>query len=114
MGPLGKLNIMKLSNSFSGALRTFAYFIASGTHYQLQGIDYIKLFGEEPSAIETAFAIYANVLIMDNDGVVNAKYAEKRAVDSIRSYCDSNFSVEPPYESWETALYSPPPLKDKK
>ena len=115
MGNSGKLKTMKLSNSFSGALRTFAYFIASGTHYQLKGIDYLKLFGEEPGAIETAFAIYANVMEMDEEGnVLNAKYAEKRAVDSIRSYCDPNFIIEPPYEEWETNLYSAPPLKDKK
>jgi hypothetical protein len=104
---------MKLSNSFSGALRTFAYFIASGTHYQLEGINYLELFGEEPSAIEQAFAIYANVIEMDEDGqVLNAKYAEKRAVDSIRRYCDSNYVVEPPYEEWETCLYSAPPIPD--
>ena len=40
---------MKLSNDFSGALRTFAYFIASGTHYMLKGVEYFDLFGEEPS-----------------------------------------------------------------
>ncbi len=97
---------MKLSNSFSGALRTFTYFIASGTHYQLKGIEYLDLFGEEPSAIEQAFAIYANVIELDENGIVlNAKYAEKRAVDYIRSYCDSEFQVEPPYEDWETELH---------
>jgi len=105
---------MKLSNSFSGALRTFAYFIASGTHYQLNGVKYLDLFGEEPSAIEQAFAIYANVIELDADGtVLNAKYAEKRAVDYIRTYCDPSFEVVPPYEDWEVALYEPPPLKDK-
>jgi len=104
---------MKLSNSFSGALRTFAFFIASGTHYQLEGIDYLKLFGNDPSAIEQAFAIYANVIEIDENGnVTNAKYAEKRAVDSIRSYCDPKFIVEPPYEEWETYLYSAPPIPD--
>lgn len=97
---------MKLSNSFSSALRTFAYFMASGTHYQLKGIDYLKLYGEEPSAIEKAFAIFANVIEMDENGeVLNAKYAEKRAVDYIRSYCDPNFKVDPPYEEWEETLY---------
>lgn len=106
---------MKLSNSFSGALRKFAYFIASGTHFQLEGMDYIKLFGKDPGAIEMAFAIYANVIEMDNKGnVLNAEYAEKRAVDSIRSYCDPNFVVEPPYEQWEITLYSAPPIKNKK
>jgi len=97
---------MKLSNSFSGALRTFAYFIASGTHYQLEGVKYLDLFGEEPSAIERAFAIFANVIELDENGnVLNAKYAEKRAVDYIRSYCDSGFKVQPPYQDWEIALH---------
>lgn len=104
---------MKLSNSYKGALRTFAYFLASGTHYQLEGVDYLDLFGTEPSAIEQAFAIFANVIEMDEEGkVLNAKYAEKRAVDYIRSYCESSFKVEPPYEDWETELHNPPPLKD--
>ena len=97
---------MKLSNSFSGALRTFAYFIASGTHYNLQGIDYVDLFGKEPSAIELVFAIYANVIELDENGtVLNAKYAEKRATDYIRQYCDQNFKVEPKFEDWEIELY---------
>lgn len=97
---------MKLSESFSGALRSFAYFMASGTHYQLEGIDYLKLYGEEPSAIEQTFAIFANVIELDENGeVLNAKYAEKRATDYIRSYCDSSFKVEPPYEDWEIELY---------
>lgn len=103
----------KLSDSFIGALRTFAYFLASGTHYQLQGVDYLALYGNEPGAIEQAFAIYANVIELNEDGeVVNAKYAEKRAVDYIRSYCVKDYTVEPPYEDWELELHSPPPLKD--
>jgi len=92
---------MKLSNSFSGALRTFTYFIASGTHYQLKGINYLDLFGNEPSAIEQVFAIFANVIELDENGtVLNAKYAEKRAVDYIRFYCEPKFEVKPPYEDW--------------
>lgn len=97
---------MKVSNSFSSALRTFAYFMASGTHHNLKGINYLNLYGEEPSAIEKAFAIFANVIEMDEEGtVLNVKYAEKRATDYIRSYCDSSFEVEPPYEEWETDLH---------
>ncbi|WP_291728322.1 hypothetical protein [Bernardetia sp.] len=97
---------MKLSHSFSGALRTFAYFMASGTHYNLEGIDYINLYGTEPSAIEKTFAIFANVIEIDEEGtVLNAKYAEKRATDYIRSYYDSSFEVSPPYEEWETDLH---------
>jgi hypothetical protein len=106
---------MKLSNSFSGALRTFAYFMASGTLYTLEGLDYLSLYGEEPSAIEQVYAIYANVIELDENGqVLNAKYAEKRATDYLRQYLDRNFEVEPPYEDWEIELHGPPPIKDLK
>ena len=102
-----------LSESFSGALRTFAYFMASGTHYNLEGIDYLSLYGDEPSAIEKVFAIYANVIKLDENGrVLNAKYAEKRATDYLKAYCDPDFEVTPVYEDWEVALHAPPPVKD--
>ena len=97
---------MKLSNSLSGALRTFAYFMASGTHYNLEGVEYLDLYGEEPSAIEQVFAIYINVLELDEQGnVTNNKYAQKRATDYLRSYCNPDFKVSPPYEDWETTLH---------
>lgn len=97
---------MKLSPQFSGALRTFTYFMASGTHYNLDGIDYLNLYGNEPSAIEMTFAIFANLIELDEDGnVLNRKYAEERATNYLRSYCDSSYQVEPPLEDWETALY---------
>jgi hypothetical protein len=106
---------MKIGNSFSGALRTFAYFMASGTQNTLKGIDYITLYGEEPSAFEMVFAIYANVIELDEKGqVLNAKYAEKRATDYLRSYCDSSFVIDPPYEDWEIELHCPPPINDRK
>ena len=104
---------MKLSGSFSGALRTFTYFLASGTHFMLKGVDYLSLYGNEPSAIEQVYAIFANVLELDENGkVLNAQYAQKRATDYLRSYCDPSFKVDPPYEAWELTLHDPPPLKD--
>ncbi|MRW92275.1 hypothetical protein GJ699_19965 [Duganella sp. FT80W] len=104
---------MRLSNSFSGALRTFAYFMSSGSHYMLKGVDYLSLYGSDPSAIEQAYAIFANVLEFDEYGqVLNATHAQRRATDYVRSYCDSSFRVEPPFEEWEVALHEPPPLKD--
>lgn len=104
---------MKLSNSFSGALRTFVYFMSSGSQNTLEGVNYLDLYGNDPSAIEQVFAIYVNVLELDENGdVLNAKYAEKRATDYLREYCDPSFRVNPPYEDWEIALYSPPPLND--
>ncbi|WP_432721843.1 hypothetical protein R0381_002061 [Jeongeupia wiesaeckerbachi] len=107
-----RITYMKLSHSFSGALRTFAYFVASGTQNTLEGINYLELYGSDPSAIEQVFAIYANVLELDESGnVLNAKYAERRAADYLRSYFDPAFVVTPPYEEWETELYEPPPRK---
>ena len=104
---------MKLSHSVSGALGTFAYFMSSGTHAMLEGIEYLSLYGEEPSAVEMTYAIFVNVLELDENGqVLNAQYAQKRATDYLRAYCDSGFNVDPPYEAWETELHAPPPLKD--
>jgi len=104
---------VRLSNSFSGALRTFAYFMSSGTQYTLEGVDYLPLYGNEPSAIEQVYAIFANVLELDENGqVLNAHYAQKRATDYLRTYCDPSFKVDPPYENWEVELHRPPPLVD--
>lgn len=97
---------MKLSHSLSGEIRTFSYFIASGTHYMLDGVDYFWIYGNEPSAIEQMYAIFINVLELDEEGnVLNSKYAQKRATDYLRAYCDPSFEVIPPYEDWEQALY---------
>ncbi|GGJ28204.1 DUF7677 family protein [Paenibacillus hunanensis] len=99
--------MQKLSPSFSGALRTFSFWIANGTVGMplLKGIDYSCIF-EEPSALEQAYAIFANVIEMDNEGVVcNAKHAEMRAAQFIRSYVDENYTVEPEFEGWEVALH---------
>ncbi|MEM7017303.1 MAG: hypothetical protein AAF512_08180 [Pseudomonadota bacterium] len=105
---------MKLSHDFSGALRTFAYFMASGTHYMLEDVDYLALYGEEPGAIEMAFAIFANVLELDEQGqVLNFTHAQKRAADYLKCYCIPDYKVVPPYEEWETSLYNPPALQDK-
>ena len=80
----------------------------------LEGIDYLSLYGNEPTAIEQAYAIFANVLELDNAGrVLNAQHAQKRATDYLRAYCDTSFEVHPPLEYWETELHEPPPLIDR-
>ena len=71
----------KLSHSFCGALRTFSFWIANGTVGMplLEGVDYTSIFSE-PSALEMAYAIFANVVELDESGeVLNAKHAEHRA-----------------------------------
>lgn len=107
--------ITRLSHSFSGALRTFSYWVANGTLGQpvLDGIDYSFVLSEEPSALERVYAIFANVIEMDDAGnVLNAKYAEQRAAQWLRSYIEPAYSVDPPFEDWEIHLYNPPPRED--
>ena len=79
----------------------------------LKEVDYLSLYGEEPSAIEQVYAIFANVIQLDENGtVLNAQYAQKRAIDYLRAYCDPHYEVTPAYEDWETALHAPPPSED--
>lgn len=70
---------------------------------------------EEPSMLEQAFAIFANVIELNEDGVpINAKFAEYRAAQYIRSYCDPSYVVTPDFECWEQELYGPPDREDIK
>jgi len=107
----------KLSQDFSGALRTFSFWIANGTvgHPLLKGIDYRPEMLLSPSLTEQAYAIFANVIEFSEDGMpTNAKYAEYRAAQYIRSYCDRTYVVSPPFEGWEVELFGPPPREDSK
>lgn len=96
-----------LPTSVSGALRTFSFWMANGTVGLpiLEGVDYSCIF-REPSALEQAYAIFANVLEVGESGeVTNAKHAERRAAQFIRQYVDRGYTVEPPFEGWEVELY---------
>lgn len=98
-----------VSKSLSGAVRQFSYWVAHGTvgYPLLEGIDYISEMQEESSFIEQAFAIFMNNLELDSAGnVLNYKYSENRASQYIRSYFDESYEVNPPFEYWETELYS--------
>lgn len=97
----------KLSHSTSHAIRQFSFWIANRTVGLplLEEIDYSCIF-EEPSALEQTYAIFANVLELDADGtVLNAKHAEHRAAQFIRSYVERAYRVDPPFEDWEVALH---------
>lgn len=107
----------KLSPDFSGALRTFSFWIANGTvgYPLLEGIAYRPEMLESPGLMEQAYAIFANVIEFSSDGMpTNAKYAEYRAAQYIRSYCDPTYMVSPPSEGWEVELFGPPPRTDSK
>lgn len=107
----------RLSGSFTGALRLFSYWVASGTvgYRILEGIDYRPVLLAEPSAMEQMYAIFANVIELNEDGsVLNAKYAERRAAQWLRSYIDRSYEIIPPLEAWECELNEPPPRLDPK
>ena len=98
----------RLSPAFSGALRAFSYWIANGTVGLplLEGVAYRQRIIEDPGILETAYAIFANVMELNEYGdPLNEKYAEYRAAQWIRTCCDPTYAVDPPFEAWEQALY---------
>lgn len=106
--------MQELSPSVNAAFRRFALWLANGTVGLpvLEGIDYTVIF-HEPSGLEQAFAVFANVLRMDDSGqVLNAKHAEKRAAQWIRSYVERGYQPEPPLETWELELRGEPAYRD--
>ena len=107
----------KLSPEFRGALRTFSFWIANESvgHPLLEGIDYRPEMLASPSLMEQAYAIFANVIEFSDDGMAtNAKYAEYRAAQYIRGYCDPAYKNDPPLEGWEAELFGRPPRKESK
>lgn len=98
-----------LSPGASGALRRFAGWVARGSvgHPLLEGIDYWDDLKDSPTQMETCFAIFANVLELDDQGEpVNEKYAERRAATWLHQYSTGRLpDGEPELDDWEVALY---------
>jgi hypothetical protein len=88
-------------------LRFLGYFLANRTlalDVLPEGVDYSAVF-VEPSALEQALAIWANVLDLDETGAPrNAPAARRRMAQYIRSYVDPGYTVEPPFADWELEL----------
>ncbi|MFI6216906.1 hypothetical protein ACIBCD_33330 [Nocardia brasiliensis] len=99
----------RLSNGASGAIRRFAGWVARGSvgHPMLAGINYWDELKDSPSQMETCFAIFANVLELDDEGEpVNEKYAERRAAVWLYRYCMGELPPgEADLESWEVELF---------
>ena len=98
---------MKLGDELRGHLRMFAYFLANRT-LDLEilpgNLDYSAIF-EEPSALEQVFAIWINIVELDDSGgVLNSAMANRRVAQYIRSYIDSKYVVVPPFTDSETEL----------
>lgn len=99
----------QLSHGASGAIRRFAGWVARGSvgHPMLDGINYWDELKDSPSQMEACFAIFANVLELDDQGEpANEKYAERRAALWLYQYCTGELPPgEPELEPWECQLY---------
>ncbi|WP_045876663.1 hypothetical protein [Pseudofrankia sp. DC12] len=100
---------VRMSHGASGAVRRFAGWVARGSvgHPLMDGIDYWTELAESASQMETCFAIFMNVLELDDQGEpINEKYAERRAAVFLYQYCTGELPPgEPELEGWEVELY---------
>jgi len=73
----------------------------------LEGIDYWDDLKDSPSQMETCFAIFANVLELNDHGdPINERYAERRATTFLYRYCTGKRPPgEADLESWEVELH---------
>lgn len=102
--------VTHLPTDVRAALRLFSFYLGNGTLDVdlLDGIDYrahLLTFGSD---LEMVFAIFSNVLEVDDHGqTLNDGDAQYRAAQWIRRRCDPGYQVEPPFEAWETELHGP-------
>src|SRR6476469_503646 len=98
----------KLSESLRGSLRLFAFYLANGTiDWEIlgEGWEYDAIFSE-PSELERVFAIWGNLVEVDDKGeVIDARQAHRRAAQYIRRFIDPTYVVDPPFEDWELELH---------
>jgi hypothetical protein len=73
----------------------------------LDGINYWDELKDSPSQMETCFAVFVNVLELDECGEpVNEKYAERRAATFLYQYCTGELPPgESDLEGWEVELH---------
>lgn len=97
----------QLPEDVRSALRFFAFYLANGTLVMdlLENFDYRSLLMTYGSGLEQVFAIFANILDVNDVGeVTNYGDAEYRAAQWIRRVCDSTYQVDPPFADWEIEL----------
>jgi hypothetical protein len=97
----------QLSEDVRASFRFFAFYLANGTLVidLLEEFDYRPAVMSFGSGLEQVFAIFANVLDVNDAGeVTNYGDAEYRAAQWIRSICDRTYEVDPPFADWEKEL----------
>lgn len=73
----------------------------------LEGVNYWDELRDSPSQMETCFAIFVNVLELDDAGnPTNEKHAEARAATWLYRYCIGELPPgQSEFEGWEVELY---------
>lgn len=100
-------NTHALPDGLRLAIHEFGFWYANGSlgYPLLEGIDYLRILIGHPSQVQSAFAVFAYTLRLDDEGnAVNAKEAEFRAAQFIREFCDPNYQADPPATPGECAL----------
>jgi hypothetical protein len=99
----------KISHGMSGAIRRFAGWVARGSlgYPILEGINYWDELKDSPSQMEICFAVFANVLELDEAGEpLNEKHGEQRAATWLYKYCTGQLPPgQSELEPRETTLY---------
>ena len=98
----------RLPASVRAAVCDFAFALGNGTLDStglLHGIDYRADFQRNSNELQLVFAVFTNVLEVDDGGrVTNADDAKRRAAAVVRRYHQPSFVVDPPLADWEIAL----------
>jgi hypothetical protein len=97
----------RLPDNVRSAIHYFTMRLTNGTLSPrlLNGIDYRPYLTDPGSELEITFAIFTNVLDIDENGLVtNADAAHHRAAQWIRARHDPSYRIDPPLQAWETEL----------
>ena len=72
----------------------------------LGGSDYVSGLFNCGSTLEAIFAVFSNVLLIDEHGnPTNKERAYFRAAQCTKQWCVPGYEVEPQFEGWETELH---------
>jgi hypothetical protein len=72
----------------------------------LGGIDYVPGLFNCGSTLEAIYAVFSNVLMIDQDGrPTNKKRAYFRAAQCVKQWCEQGYEPEPRFEGWEVELH---------
>ncbi len=105
---------MTLSEDFRRKLRLFTYYLTNGTlgyvieDDALRDYNFFNVLISDPHLFEYVFALYANVIELDESGqVVNHTHAMTRVAQYIALHSEGGLQYKhiPEFKEWETYLH---------